>query len=613
MGLAVSIADMLVSSGRLALLLMVANPADTAPPRLEPPRKLSGGAFKVTGYSAPALADFNGDGLLDLALQGAGQGGIYFNRGSKERPCFDRLDVPFPVSDDGSLVALDFDGDGLTDLVWRGTVVLNSGTRTHPVLGSDWHEGEQILHLRFGPLPEGYTFHRRLGFADLNKDGRRDLILTVFKRKPLYVAHSGRWCVAFDEGGGRKGVFGKPQWLRIVTKKDGKDVEFTTHGPHITFADLDADGDPEAVIGTYTDGVLRLIQTGPLTWRLPERRLFDGARSGSFTTPAPGDLNGDGLCDFVIGSYAGALHFVLNTGTSREPKFGTPEQLPGGEFRVAALAGFDLVDYDGDRALDLLVGERSAKWTQGAVKLFRRMVPREPQFQYVGRVNAERQGLLPNASRGYAAPQLTDIDADGDLDLLVCGSSAGRARARVYVHLSRGGRPPALYHHAPLSAEPYFLKSLAGHPIGTRKGYNARWVDLDLDGLHDLVLGGNPVRFSKNIGRPTRPELTEPQPLLAERGKAIAGCVAVGDLNGDGLPDLVTGSRSSGTPLFHENAGHAGVPIFESAVPTNAGDKEVSFQGGAFPLIVDFDGDGAKDLLLGLFQQAEIHWLRSVR
>ena len=420
--------------------------------------------------------------------------------------------------------------------------------------------------------------------------------------------------MALDEGKGHAGEFGKPVWLSILTKKGGRDVEFTSHTPCVTFADLDGNGRPDAVLGTYGRGVLGPTRTGRLSWRLSARPLVDRRGAGACSAPAAGDLNGDGLLDLVIGNYGGGARVALNKGTRKQAVFGKPRPLPGGEFRVNRLVGFDMADYDGDGVLDVLVGERNHNWSHGAVKLFKglKRAP-SPQFQYAGWVTAERLGIMAYSPWCYAAPQVVDVDADGDVDLLVCGRAAGNRRARVFVHFGRGGRPPGLFLSGPLGREPFVLRTHNGDPVTTQVRFNARWGDLDGDGLPDLVVGGRQVVFHRNVGRTTRPVFASGLPLRTRTGGALSGCVAIGDLDGDGLVDILASDPGAGTVKFHKNVGARSEPQFARAVLIRAGGRPTSFPGGAVPGIHDVDNDGADDIVVGAVKTGEFFWLRCAR
>jgi hypothetical protein len=106
-----------------------------------------------------------------------------------------------------------------------------------------------------------------------------------------------------------------------------------------------------------------------------ERVLADGKPlevPGGLTAPRLVDWNGDGLFDLVCGSFNGGVYLYLNKGKPGQPVFGAPQVLipPAAENGRAASATeptrptegcyVDVVDYDGDGKLDLLVGGYSS-------------------------------------------------------------------------------------------------------------------------------------------------------------------------------------------------------------------------------------------------------------
>jgi hypothetical protein len=133
--------------------------------------------------------------------------------------------------------------------------------------------------------------------------------------------------------------------------------------------------------------------------------------------------------------------------------------------------------------------------------------------------------------------------------------------------------------------------------------------DIDQDGLTDLILGlGGLIDndnqatakmiWYKNTGTAAEPELT----LWNEDFLGLSGegyrflAPTFGDLTGDGARDLIVG-ESEGTLLFFRNRANPGDPyLFDPALK-----KYMSLDVGyrALPCIVDIDGDGLNDLLVG--------------
>jgi len=125
--------------------------------------------FSRESATTISLADFNGDGWIDLAVpyRDGGQGYVYFNEPNAD---FTRLQrVPFGPSDATMRVAraADFDGDGLVDLV---TIDQNHG-----------------VYLHFAQKPPSFatalsvsdrsTVPYALAVGDLNLDGAPDILV----------------------------------------------------------------------------------------------------------------------------------------------------------------------------------------------------------------------------------------------------------------------------------------------------------------------------------------------------------------------------------------------------------------------------------------------------
>lgn len=150
--------------------------------------------------------------------------------------------------------------------------------------------------------------------------------------------------------------------------------------------------------------------------------------------------------------------------------------------------------------------------------------------------------IMPFDSIYSVTAEVVDMDADGDLDLIV-----GTRSGAVQVIANIGTRKDPVW-----SKERAPLKTSAGDEI---QGSNAHHADWDGDGIRDLIVGseGGDVRWYRNTGKNDAPSYAAASLLVGqamqsrqEEGTAPTKHggrvkVHVTDWNGDGLVDLLVG------------------------------------------------------------------------
>jgi len=180
------------------------------------PEKLtdkSGAVLKAGRASAVAVGDWDGDGLPDLVI-GTIDGGVFKvrNEGTKEKPVFghpEKLNMTAREGDAGPCLA-DWDGDGKLDLLLgsgSGEVLLfrNNGTKNQP----DWKDST-VLVASYRATPTGrpgqakpsdpeFDHPTRSGkrskvaVVDWNGDGQPDLLVGDFSSAPERRFHGWVW------------------------------------------------------------------------------------------------------------------------------------------------------------------------------------------------------------------------------------------------------------------------------------------------------------------------------------------------------------------------------------------------------------------------------------
>jgi len=296
---------------------------------------------------------------------------------------------------------------------------------------------------------------------------------------------------------------------------------------HATVVDLDADGDPDVVVSVLgsvwpTDSrigrVVLLENSGD--FQFESRVLLDDLRR--VADVQAGDLDGDGDVDLVVAEFGydhGRILWMENRGSG---KFRDHELLVApGTIHVP------IADYDNDGDLDVaavVTQEEEEVWIfenpgNGA------FVP-EPHRVY----------FTTNFDLGGSGLVATDLDRDGDQDLLL---SAGDNLELVYHY-------PQPYHGCIWLENKGGLRFEAKR-ISTFGGtYAAQPADLDGDGDTDVVLtslfndwrqsGAASLVWLENDGQQNF------VPWQIDDSPTHLCTVACGDLNRDGLPDIIAGS-----------------------------------------------------------------------
>ena len=525
-----------------------------------------------------AFGDFNGDGRLDYVLVR----GEYSPAGSHQErregiPGFPFQTIYVTVIDperpstievflnqgDGTFLAqplvkvaprpravavADLNGDGKLDLVVDRSVFLGRGDGTFNaptpiVVDPTTSASAQVL-------------------ADVNGDGKLDLVEGI-----VSVTPDGGWYAGGQVDvrlGNGNGTFGGPITVGLFDENTPTPSRENTNPIALVVSDFNGDGKPDLAV--LDRGLHVLTGLGDGTFG-PDRAYDVGANPVAFVA---GDFNRDGRLDIAVTAHdSNAVTVVRGNG---DGTFEAPRLFGLGP----GASSYVLGDLNGDGIPDL------AFVSQGTLGV--RIGLGDGTF---GPTTLQSlSGDLP------ASLALADLNGDGKLDLVL--SSQGIATSvndhgvlsydlsgnGLQVFLGRGDgsfEPPTTI------AQPQ------------RRSDAVRIADVNGDGIPDLIelfhnFDGTGL---SGVGiLPGRGDGTFGPAVDLGLGTDDVDAVAVGDLNGDGKPDLAVTNTATGDVSIRLNTGGSGVIAFGPAT---------RFATGLSPgvlAIADLNKDGKPDLVV---------------
>jgi hypothetical protein len=355
---------------------------------------VKGARLKVgASPSAVEIADFNGDGKVDLAVANSGDKNVAILLGDGAGGFKPAAGSPFAAGNDPNDVAVgDVNNDGKLDLAFANhdtsylTVLIGDGSgafkpapgspftvqsKPHPhgiamadfngdrwadLTTDDWQNNRVTILFndkKGGFLSPGVSFpvgrmpYHKLRAADLNKDGNADIVTTNFEGGNVTI-------LLADGKGGFKEAPGSPF--------DSNKQPFA-----VAIGDLNGDGNPDLAIGHYSghiadtsgDRMTILLGGGDGTFRQAWSQLAPGKAP---TRVAIADINGDKIADAIFANYGNnSVTVVLGSRQQFSIASGSPfavgkapEGLAAGDLNGDGKADIVTANYD-DNDISILL------------------------------------------------------------------------------------------------------------------------------------------------------------------------------------------------------------------------------------------------------------------
>lgn len=367
------------------------------------------------------------------------------------------------------------------------------------------------------PTFQPYDVPNSVVIADLDNDGKNDIAVAYTHIDNTYP-NAGYVGVVLQSPSSA-GTFQK-----------SVDMPIGTNPSIIALGDLDEANGMDLVTANATsnDVSVLLQDTTAGQFAAATNIAANGSTSGTPNDVAVGDLNGDGLADIAVADAYNGNVDILMQDPANHGHFMTPIYLATGNQAISVAVG----DVNGDGLADVVASSYDVYGDNGMVSVFIQDPANHGSF--LTRVDYA-SGAEPSCVK------IADVNGDGKPDLIITNRGPGSnhtGNAGVSVLLQVSSTPGTF-------AAPVTYATASG-------AINVAVGDLNGDGKPDLVVanlgGGWTGTVSVLMQDPAQAGVFQ----SATNYPGVYGplSVAIGDLNGDGKPDIAVADGNRATIMF---------------------------------------------------------------
>ncbi len=354
----------------------------------------------------------------------------------------------------------------------------------------------------------------------------------------------------------------------------------------LSISDLDGDGKPDIIVANESSNNISLYRNTSTSGSIASNSFAAKVDLTTGSGPhrlAVGDIDGDAKHDIVVANWTSntisIFRNVSTIGSIVAGSFSSKVDIP----TTAGPNAVTLADIDGDGKTDILVAGAGSD----TISVFR-------NIGSIGNLSLSsfQTAIYLTSGTTPASVAVGDLDGDGKPDMAISNSNS--STVTIFRNTSSAG----------------VISFAAKADLTTGSiPFGANLADLDGDGNMDVIVpnyGSGTVSLFRNTSSVGSISFAAKQDVSTGSNPSV---VSIGDLDGDSKPDMVVGNYGSGSISVFRSKSTTGSLSASSFAPKI--DYSTGFQMYGVAL-GDLDGDGKPDIAVINYNNSSVSIFRNV-